>query len=90
MRGGVVFLCGVPVGADDGGNFIADGECPFDNPAAVDDAIGDFGCGIDDEFAFVGFYDAAVADLAAHLGVEAGLVEDDADFGAVLRFCRRF
>ena len=45
MRGGVVFLCGVPVGADYGGNFVADGHCSFEQFALVDDAIGDFGRG---------------------------------------------
>ena len=86
----MIFLCCVPVGADDGRNFIADGKSSFDETAAVNDAIGDFGRDIDDKFAFFGFDGSAVADLAAHLGVETGLVEDDAGFFARLEFAFGF
>ena len=49
--------------------------------AAMDDAVGDLHCGLDDELAAVGEDDAGVADLPAGLGVEAGLVQHKADLG---------
>ena len=50
MCGGVIFSCGVSIFADDGLNFVTDGESAFGDFALVNDAIGDFYGVIDDEF----------------------------------------
>ncbi len=46
----------------------------------MDDAVGDSRRGLDDKLAAVGGYHAAIAHLAAGFGVEAGLIQNQADF----------
>ena len=81
MGGRVILLGGVAIRADGGCDRLTDAQRAVGESAAVDHSIGDFRRCLDDEPAGARRNHAGVADLAAGLGVETGLVENQANLG---------
>ena len=78
----MILLDGVSVFADDCMNLFADIEGALGDFALVDNAVGDFYSFFHNEPGLTCLDNAAVPDLPARIGVEAGLIENYPDLNS--------
>ena len=75
----MILLARMAILIDDSFHRVADGHRAVGKRAAMHDTVGDLFGGLDDKLAVRRFNLAAIADLSARFGIEAGLVENKPD-----------